>query len=92
MQPYCSTTDPTEKEKNMEPLRTVWQPGDKTALAKGSGISIQYLSDIIHGRYRATPERAVQIEAAARVLGLRLDRLDVLYPHESGNPLIEVNK
>lgn len=70
-------------------ISTPWRRGEKTALAKKLGISPSYLSDILHGRKSATTELATRIETASAG---RLTRLDVLYPRESLNPLVEVNR
>jgi len=67
-----------------------WLPGYKTELAKRSGVSLSYLCDVLRGRKRATPENATRIAAEAQSMGLMLERLDLLYPHESTNPLIDV--
>ena len=67
-----------------------WAHGQKTDLAKASGMSLQYLSDILHGRKRATPERAERIEREASHMGIHLSRFDLMYPHKSNNPLILV--
>lgn len=69
----------------------MWQHGQKTELAAHCGVSVQYLSDILHGRKRALPELAERIEQQARRMGIALSRLDVMYPHKSNNPLILVD-
>ena len=62
-----------------------WKHGEKSALALRLGISPQYLSNILNGRN--TPDAAlaerIEIESAGRI-----NRLDVLYPAKSSNPLI----
>ena len=68
-----------------------WKYGQKSELARRSGVQKSYLCDILKGRQRATPENAVTISNEAHKMGLALDRLDLIYPHESTNPLIEVN-
>ena len=72
----------------MSTLRTTWTYGEKSELARRVGIPPAYLGSILHGRQRATPERAAQIEDHALTMGLHLTRLDVMYPTESANPLI----
>jgi len=67
-----------------------WKHGQKAELARAAGVSPAYLGDILKGRRRATPENAILLSNAAREMGLSLDRLDLIYPHESTNPLIEV--
>lgn len=68
-----------------------WNHGQKKELADLCGIGKSYLSDILHGRSRATPELATKLEKASRTMGLNLNRFDVLYPHESISPLILVD-
>jgi transcriptional regulator with XRE-family HTH domain len=67
-----------------------WQHGQKTELAARCGMSLSQLSDILHGRKRATPEAARVIEFQSKGMGLPLSRLDVMYPNESKNPLMLV--
>ena len=66
-----------------------WIIGDKKRLAEAAGISPQYLNDIIHARYGASKDTAINLETAATELGIPLDRFDFLYPLESSSPLIE---
>ena len=72
----------------MTDKRLEWKWGEKTLLANRSGISPQYLSDILAGRKGAHPELAIRIEDAARDMGLYISRMDVVFPKESSNPLM----
>ena len=67
-----------------------WGAGQKTKLAAASGVQLSYLVDILRGRRRATPENAATISTQAHLMGLDLDRMDLIYPRESLNPLIEI--
>lgn len=69
-------------------LKLIWTHGEKSILARACGISPQYLSDILSARKRALPELAEKIEAESRKMGLYISRNDVMYPHQSTNPLI----
>lgn len=69
-------------------MRNKWKHGQKKQLADLCGISKSYMSDVLHGRHRATPELAKKIEESATQLGLQISRFDVMYPNESINPLI----
>lgn len=70
-------------------MRTTWKRGEQSELARRSGISRQYLCHLLHRRKRVTPERATTLEAEARGMGLRLTRMDLMYPGESSNPLFK---
>jgi len=69
-------------------LKLSWERGEKTALAERCNLSPSYLSDILSGRKRASHDAAARISREAEAMGLHISRLDVLYPHESRNPLI----
>ena len=69
-------------------LRVSWRRGEKVALAARCKITPQHLSDLLCGRKRAKPETAESIEEVARAMGLHLSRNDVMYPHDSTNPLM----
>ena len=66
-----------------------WERGDKVKLARNCNLSKSYICDVLKGRKRATPENATTIANEARKMGKILDRLDLIYPQESTNPLIE---
>ena len=69
-----------------------WKRGQKAELARRSGMAKSYLCDILKGRKRATPENAARISNEAHRMGLALDRMDLIYPYESTNPLIEIHR
>lgn len=73
-------------------MRDTWYFGERKRFAHSCGISQQYLNDIIHGRKRALPELAAEMERVAAEYGLALTRMDVMYPNESKSPLITVTK
>lgn len=66
-------------------IQLKWKRGEKAKLARAIGISRSHLTDILHARKSAGRVLAVKIERAS--LG-RITRLDVLYPRESLNPLL----
>ncbi len=76
----------------MSGLRTKWERGEKVALAARADISPQYLSDLLCGRKRALPELGKVIEEKAREMGLYLSKIDLMFPHESSNPLMNTNR
>lgn len=63
-----------------------WQHGQKAELARRVGISIQYLSNILNGYKRATPDRAKAIVAAAMDMGISLSLYDLIYPEDAEDP------
>jgi DNA-binding XRE family transcriptional regulator len=66
-----------------------WERGQKSRLAERVGVSRQNLCEIIKGRRGATTDLAILIERESAKMGIPISRLDVLYPKESTNPLIE---
>jgi transcriptional regulator with XRE-family HTH domain len=59
-----------------------WQWGQQAELARRAGISRQYLSDILNCRKRALPELARELEAAAKSMGLSIDKVYFMYPQD----------
>jgi len=72
----------------MTELRVTWQYGEKTILAKRCDISPQYFSDLLCGRRRTLPELGKTIEKNAADMGIHLSMVDMMFPHESSNPLL----
>ena len=70
-------------------MRDQWQRGDKAQLAKLADISQPYLQDILTGRRGVSASMAAKIECCAHQLSIGLSRVDLLYPVESTNPLME---
>ena len=75
------------KPKN---LRVHWEYGEKQVLCAKAGISASLLSDFLCGRRRATPEMAEKIEEIANGMGVYITRLDLMYPHQSKSPLMNI--
>jgi len=73
---------------NIEALRAEWAHGEKAELARRCKIGQNNLNDLISGRRGISAELAANIETEAQGMGLALSRLDLLYPHESTNPLL----
>ena len=69
-------------------MKDSWKHGEKSALASRLGISPQYLSNILNGRH--TPDAALAERIETESAG-RINRLDVLYPAKSSNPLLRRN-
>lgn len=72
-----------------ETKRLKWVRGDKTALAKRSGVHKQYLSDILGGRIQCGRKVAEKLSTAAMDMGLYLTEQDLMFPGESKNPLLK---
>lgn len=60
-----------------------WKRGQKSQLAKKSGVSKQYLSDIINCRRRAPCDLAIRLEAASLAMGIHIDKTYFLFPHDA---------
>lgn len=69
-------------------LRVYWVRGEKGRLARKAGITQQHLGNILSGRNRAKPDMARRIARAAKAMGIHLSLTDLLFPHESVNPLM----
>lgn len=70
----------------------LWKWGEKTRLARASGISLSYLCDILSARTGATPTLARTLRDEAQKLGKIIHELDWIYPAESKNQYISAHK
>lgn len=68
--------------------RRSWVHGDKTRLAKGAGISPQYLSDLLSGRRDCRGKLATTLAEEAMKMGYHMPREQwVFLALRSTNPL-----
>ncbi len=82
----------SEEDVMFENLRVHWQRGEKVALAARCDISPQYMSDLLCGRKRAIPELGLKLEEQAKAMGIHLTKEDMMFPHDSRNPLMNIKK
>ena len=68
-------------------LHKTWSRGQKAELARRCEITTAYVTDIFKKRKTPSPELAKKISEEAWKMGLKIDRLDLLYPRETENPL-----
>lgn len=65
-----------------------WKTGDKTKLARASGISPSWFSEILHNRRPCSGRLATILERHARLLGYRMTKKEWVFPEERlDNPL-----
>ena len=63
-------------------MRLSLKRGQKAELARRTGFSRSYITSIINGTKRASPETATKLVEAAKSLDIDLCRLDLIYPEE----------
>jgi transcriptional regulator with XRE-family HTH domain len=66
-----------------------WKHGDRSKIAKASGITRSYLTYILQGKKTPRPQVAEAISAIALRHGYRISTDDLFFPSRSKNPLLQ---
>ncbi len=64
-------------------MKAFWSTGDKARLAEAAGVSLQYLSDLLSRRRRASPDLARKLSDLAATMDKSIPVTAWLYPDVS---------
>ena len=63
----------------------------QSKIVRQTGVCQSVISDIFNGKRRATPQQAALLEAEFLKRGINITRWDMLYRHQKGQKLLDLD-